>query len=136
VPTGLDASGRKVYFTEAGPIPHLQKTGKVLAFNPRTHRVKPLASGARLAVDVELGPKHALYVLSQGVWDRPNIPANAGTPASPNTGKLFRVDRHGCLIPVVKKLDRPTSVEFIKDAAFIVTLTGKIIRIDNVSHRH
>jgi hypothetical protein len=136
VPTGLETSGHKVYFTEAGPVPHLPETGKVLAFNIRTHQAMQLASGARLAVDVELGPKHALYVLSQGVWDWPNVPANAGLPASPNTGKLFRVERHGSVIPVVEGLDRPTSVEFIKDTAFIVTLTGKVIRVDNVSRHH
>jgi hypothetical protein len=33
---------------------------------------------------------------------------------------------------VVEGLDRPTSLEFIGDSAFVVTLTGKVIRIDNV----
>jgi hypothetical protein len=135
VPTGLERSGHKVYFSEAGPVPHVPETGKALALNVRTHQVTQLASGARLAVDVELGPKHTLYVLSQGVWEWPNIPANAGLPASPNTGKLFRVGRNGNVIPVVEGLDRPTSVEFIKNTAFVVTLTGKVIRVDNVS-RH
>jgi hypothetical protein len=136
VPTGLERSGHKVYLSEAGPVPHVPETGKALAFNVRTHQARPLASGARLAVDVEFGPKHTLYVLSQGVWEWPNIPANAGLPASPNTGKLFRVGRQGNVIPVVEGLDRPTSVEFIKDSAFIVTLTGKVIRVDNVSRHH
>jgi sugar lactone lactonase YvrE len=135
VPTGLERSGHKVYFAEAGPVPHVPETGKALALNVRTHQATQLASGARLAVDVELGPKHTLYVLSQGVWEWEDIPSNAGLPASPNTGKLFRVDRHGNVIAVVEGLDRPTSVEFIKDTAFVVTLTGKVIRVDNVS-RH
>jgi hypothetical protein len=136
VPTGLETSGHKVYFAEAGPVPHVPETGKVLALDVRTQEAALLASGARLAVDVELGPKHTLYVLSQGVWDWPNIPANAGLPASPNTGKLFRVDRHGNVVAVVGGLDRPTSVEFIKDTAFIVTLTGKVIEVDHVSRHH
>jgi hypothetical protein len=37
---------------------------------------------------------------------------------------------------VVEGLDRPTSLEFIGDTAFVVTLTGKVIRIDNVSSAH
>ena len=86
VPTGLETSGHKVYFAEAGPVPHIPETGRVLALNVRTHQATPLASGARLAVDVELGPKHTLYVLSQGVWDWPNIPVNAGLPASRTPG--------------------------------------------------
>jgi hypothetical protein len=34
---------------------------------------------------------------------------------------------------VVEGLDRPTSLEFIGNTAFVITLTGKVIRIDNVS---
>jgi hypothetical protein len=30
-------------------------------------------------------------------------------------------------------LDRPTSLEFIHDTAFVVTLAGKVLRIDGVS---
>jgi hypothetical protein len=37
---------------------------------------------------------------------------------------------------VVDGLDRPTSVEFIRDTAFVITLTGKVIRTDNVSSSH
>ena len=32
---------------------------------------------------------------------------------------------------MVERLDRPTSVEFIGKTAFVVTLTGKVIRIDD-----
>jgi hypothetical protein len=53
-------------------------------------------------------------------------------PASPNTGSLVRVERGGTFAPVVDGLDRPTSVDFIGNTAFVVTLTGKVIRIDNV----
>jgi hypothetical protein len=31
----------------------------------------------------------------------------------------------------VEGLDRPTSVEFVRDTAYVVTLTGKVIRIEN-----
>ena len=34
---------------------------------------------------------------------------------------------------IVGGLDRPTSLEFIDNTAFVVTLTGKVMRIDNIS---
>jgi hypothetical protein len=45
------------------------------------------------------------------------------------------VERDGTFASVVEGLDRPTSLEFIGDTAFVVTLTGKVIRIDGVSRR-
>jgi len=144
VPTGLETSWRNhrgaraekrraVYVAQAGPVPHLPRTGKVLELNTRTHKATIVASGARLAVDLEMGPHHKLYVLSQGVWDLPNLPENAGFPAAPNTGKLLKVGQHGELISVIEGLDRPTSLEFIKDTAFIITFTGKVLRFDGVA---
>jgi hypothetical protein len=43
-----------------------------------------------------------------------------------------RVAGHG-FASVVDSLDRPTSLEFIGNAAFVVKLTGKAIRIDHVA---
>jgi hypothetical protein len=63
------------------------------------------------------------------------LPSNAGAPASANTGSLTRVDRHGRLTPVAGPLDRPTSVAFSRTSAFVVTLTGKVLRIDGIGHR-
>ena len=34
--------------------------------------------------------------------------------------------------PVATGLDRPTSVEFIGRTAYVVTYTGKVLRIDGV----
>jgi hypothetical protein len=51
----------------------------------------------------------------------------------PDTGRLLRVERDGSFGPVVEGLDRPTSLEFINDTAFVVTLTGEVLRIDGVS---
>jgi hypothetical protein len=86
---------------------------------------------------VEFGPGHRLYVLSQGIWDLPPLPSNAGAPASANTGSLVRIDRHGGLLtPVAGSLDRPTSVAFSHRSAFVVTLTGKVLRLDGITHRH
>ena len=86
-----------------------------------------------LTVDVESGRGRKLYALLQGDWNLPVAPENAGLPASPNTGALVQIEKDGTFTTVVDRLDRPTSLEFIGDTAFVVTLTGKVIRIDNVS---
>jgi sugar lactone lactonase YvrE len=134
VPTGLAAAGRTLFMGEAGPVPHRPEDGKVVAITPRTDAAVQIASGAPLVVDVELGPGCRLYALSQGIWDLPPLPENAGAPASPNTGSLTRVDRHGRLTPIAGPLDRPTSVAFSGSSAFVVTLTGKVLRIDGIGH--
>jgi hypothetical protein len=72
--------------------------------------------------------------MSQGVWDLPVIEENEGKPAAPNTGRLVRVRRSGGFATVVGGLDRPTSLEFLRDTAFVITLTGKVMRVDGVSH--
>jgi sugar lactone lactonase YvrE len=136
VPTGLEVKGGTVFMAEAGPIPHEPENGKVVAFRSHSADATEVASGAPLLVDVEFGRGRRLYALSQGIWDLPVIPANEGAPASANTGRLVRVERDGSFTTVVEGLDRPTSVEFIRDSAFVITLTGKVIRIDNVSSSH
>jgi hypothetical protein len=135
VPTGLEVHGKRIYMAEAGPIPHLPQDGKIVRFTP-TSPVEEVASGASLLVDVEFGHGRRLYALSQGIWDLPQIPENEGAPASPNTGRLLRVTRNGGLASVVEGLDRPTSVDFIGRTAFVITLTGKVLRIDNVGKPH
>jgi sugar lactone lactonase YvrE len=132
VPTGLDVRGNEIYMGEAGPIPHRPEDGKVVRFTPGSP-AREVASGGRLIVDVEFGRGRQLYALSQGIWDLPPTPENEGKPASPDTGSLLRVNGHGGLESVVDGLDRPTSVELIGDTAYVVTLTGKVIRIDGVS---
>lgn len=91
-----------------------------------------VASGGRLIVDVEFGRGRQLYALSQGVWNLPPTRENEGKPASPDTGRVLRVKQDGGFASVVEGLDRPTSLEFIGDTAFVVTLTGRVIRIDGV----
>jgi hypothetical protein len=129
VPTGLETRGETIYMGEAGPIPHLPQNGKVVSFTP-TSAVSDVASGASLIVDVEFGPCDGLYALSQGVWDLPVIPENEGAPASADTGRLLRVTDDGSFATVVDGLDRPTSVEFVGRTAFVVTLTGKVMKIE------
>jgi hypothetical protein len=135
VPTGLAAVGRTLFVGQAGPVPHLPEDGKVVALTPRSDNPVQIASGAPLVVDVEFGAHHRLYALSQGIWDSPPLPSNAGAPASANTGSLTRVDGHGRLTPVGGPLDRPTSVAFSHRSAFVVTLTGKVLKIHGYEHR-
>lgn len=129
VPTGLAVHGNTIYMAEAGPIPHLPENGKVVSFEPKSLTPVEEASGARLLVDVEFGRGRTLYALSQGIWNGPSD----GFPAQPNTGSLVEVNSDGTFSVVVDGLDRPTSLEFIGNTAYVVTLTGEIWRIRGVS---
>ncbi len=136
VPTGLEVSRHTLYMTEAGPVPHKPSAGKVITFGPTNPEPRSIASGAPLLVDVESSPHHTLYALSQGDWTLPPTPANEGKPAAANTGTLVRVQHHGHLIPVIEGLDRPTSMEIVGDTAYVVTLTGKVIKIRHIATCH
>jgi sugar lactone lactonase YvrE len=134
VPTGLDTIGPVVVMGQAGPVPHVPEEGKVVAFGPSPASVADVANGASLIVDVELGHDSSVYALSQGQWDE----VAEGTPASPETGRLVKVDRRGRLVPVVDRagdelvLDRPTSLELIGNTAYVVGLTGTIVEIEHL----
>lgn len=127
VPTGLDVYGRSIYVAQAGPIPHRPGDGKVVRLG---RRAITLASVASLLVDVEWN-RWRLYALSQGRWDLPPTPENEGKPATPGTGRIVRFDGRR-LVPVVSRLDRPTSFELVGNSAYVVTLTGKVIRVDHL----
>ena len=129
VPTGLALSGNTVYMAQAGPVPHLPETGKVVSFGPKSPTVTTVASGARLLVDVEFYRGRILFALSQGVWDG----VQEGSPAEPNTGSLVKVNDDGTFTQITAGLDRPTSLEFINNTAYIVTLPGKIWTIEGVT---
>jgi hypothetical protein len=128
VPTGLEVRGRTIYMAEAGPVPHLPEDGKVVAFQPRSTRVREVASGSRLLVDVEFGRGHRLYALSQGVGSG----GPEGSSALPNTGALVKVNRDGTFTVVIDRLNQPTSLEFIGKTAYVVTLGGEIWKIKGV----
>jgi hypothetical protein len=132
VPTGLALLGSFVFMSQAGPVPHLPENGRIVAFGPRAHTAIEVASGAPLLVDVEFG--RGLYALSQGHF----TPGNPeGSPADPDTGSLVKVNWNGSFSVVTEGLDRPTSLEFIGNTAYVVTLDGEIWKIEDVSRgRH
>ena len=132
VPTGLEISGRRVLVGQAGPVPHRPRTGRVVALRKGGERVVPLASGARLLVDVELASGNRLYGLSQGDWPYEGQEGKEGFPAAPDTGALMLAGRDGRFRSVVARLDRPTTFEVIGETVYVVTITGKVLRISGL----
>jgi len=134
VPTGLAVRGDTIYMGEAGPIPHLPETSKVVSFTLKSPTAKQVASGAGLEnigllVDVEFGRGNTLYALLQGYWNGPF----EGAPAQPNTGALVKVNPNGTFTVIVEGLNQATSVEIIGNTAYVVTLTGEVWKIENIS---
>ena len=129
VPTGLAVAGDTIYMAEAGPVPHLPENGKVVSFGPKSSTATEVASGAPILVDVQFGRGRTLYALSNGTFSGDP----AGSPGVPNTGALLKINGDGTFTVVMDRLDRPTSLEFIRNKAYVVTLTGDIWMIDGVS---
>jgi hypothetical protein len=129
VPTGLEVRHHRIYMSEAGPVPHRPRDGKIVSFGVKSERAREVASGGRLLVDVEQCSGRHLYALAQGVFP---VGSDPGTPALPDTGKLLKVNRNGTFTVVARGLDRPTSLDFIHDNAYITTLSGQVWKIDDV----
>jgi hypothetical protein len=133
VPTGLETAFGLVLIAQMGPIPHRPEDGKVIAVRAG-REPREVASGASMLIDVEWGPHGKLYGLAQGQWDG----VGEGSRALPNTGRLVVVGRHGDLKPVVDRygqelvLDRPVSVEFVGDTAYVLSVTGDVYRVDGL----
>jgi hypothetical protein len=127
VPTGLETHGNTIYMAEAGPVPHDPANGKVVTFSPKSSSATELASGAPLLVDVESGRGRDVFALSQGDYSG----GPPGSPALPDTGSLVQVKGDGSFSVVFDGLDRPSSVELIKNTAYVVTLTGEIWKIED-----
>lgn len=128
VPTGLAIDGSTAYLGLAGATPHAPEDGRIVAFGPGWESVGNVAAGAPLLVDVEFGGGRRLYALAQGTWDG-GFP---GAPALPLTGSLMKLDGRGDLVEVVGGLNLPTSLEIIRDDAYVVTLTGEIWKLEGV----
>lgn len=133
VPTGLERLGDVVLVGQAGPVPHTPQAGRVVAVRRSSDRVVPVASGAPLLVDVEIGQRNRLYGLAQGDWPYEGQEGKEGFPAAPNTGYLMLADSDGQFRKVVSGLDRPTTFELIGNTAYVVTITGKVLRISGLS---
>jgi hypothetical protein len=58
-----------------------------------------------------------------------------GTPAAPETGTLVEVKRDGTMAVLAKRLNQPTSLEFIGDTAYMVNLPGEILKIEDNPNR-
>lgn len=133
VPTGLAVRGNTIFFTEAGPIPHLPENAKLMSLLPKTSSAIEVASAegldVGLFVDVEFDILNAPFTLAQGKWDGPF----EGAPASPNTGALLKLKPNGSFSVVVDGLNQPTSLEFIGNNAYVVSLAGEVWKIENVS---
>jgi hypothetical protein len=133
VPTGLTKLGDTVFLAELGPVPEAPDTGKVVSFG--LHDTDPLtpahevASGVSMIVGTRFGAHGKLYALSQGIAPAGIQP---GQPASPNTGRLLRVNYDGTFTILVDKLDRPSSLNFVGNTAYIVTLTGEVWEVEDV----
>jgi hypothetical protein len=130
VPVGLETWGNRIFMAEAGPLPHLPADGKIVSFTPRSSTVTEVAAGGPLLVDVERGRGARLYGLAQGIWP---LGGPEGSPAMPNTGQLLRVKGDGTFTVIAGGLNQPTSLEIIKNTAYIVTLGGEIWKIDDIS---
>jgi hypothetical protein len=72
----------------------------------------------------------AFYALSQGSFPVGSPPA---TPALHDTGSFVKVNGDTSFTVITDSLDQPTSLEFIGNTAYVVTLTGEIWKIDGVS---
>lgn len=126
VPVGLETWGNRIYMAEAGPLPHRPEDGRIVSFTLRSSTASVVAAGGPLLVDVERGRGASLYGLAQGIWPRGG---SAGSPAAPNTGQLLRVNGDGTFRQITGGLNQPSSLEIIRNTAYIVTLGGEIWKI-------
>jgi hypothetical protein len=129
VPTGLDVWGNTVLITQLGPVPHLAANGRVVAINPKLAAPQVVASGGAMMIDVKRGPGSTLFALAQGIWNG----EFEGSPALPNTGQFFQVNPDGSLTLLAEELNIPTSFQLIGNTPYVVTLTGEVWRLDDVS---
>lgn len=129
VPTGMDVSGKTVYLALTGPAPHDPEDGQIVSFDPKSEDAYLEASGARLLLDVAFGRGRSLFALSQGEWNG----AFPGSPAIPNDGALWEVNNDGTLRLIADGINLPTSVQIIRNDAYIVTLAGDIVKVEDVA---
>lgn len=130
VPTGLAVWGNTVYMAEAGPNPHNPEDGRIVMFGSDMAAATEVVSGAPLLVDAEYGRGGKLYGLAQGDFPEGS---DDGSPAIENTGSLVVANSDGVFTIVAEGLNQPTSLEFIGNTAYVVTLAGEIWMLDGVN---
>jgi hypothetical protein len=132
VPTGLAVHGNTIYLAEAGPVPHAPQNGRVVSFEWGSSGETEVARGASLLVDVERGRGETMFALAQGMLNAGDPP---GSPAPANMGSLVRVNGSGAFAspPIADHLNRPSSLEIIGNTAYVVTLGGDVVRIDDIA---
>jgi hypothetical protein len=130
VPTGLETWGHRVLVALAGPQPHLPEDGRIVSVSPGGTDVQQVAAGGPLLLDVERGRGATLFGLAQG--DFPDGEPD-GTPAQANTGQLLRSDGDGGFEVIVDGLDRPTSMEIVGNTAYVVGLSGDVVRVSGLA---
>src|SRR6266404_4570796 len=126
---GWRCSARPSSWPRVGPDPHTPQTGKVVSFGPKSPTATEVASGVPWVLDLQFGLGRTLYALSFGTFDPNTESLNL---AVPNTGALAKVNGDGTFTVVVQGLNQPTSLQFIGDDAYVVTLTGEIWKIDDL----
>lgn len=75
---------------------------------------------------VKFGCDGHLYALSQGPGVLGALP---GSPAQPTSGALVRANEDGTFTFIVDDLNLPASFDFIGSTAYVVTLTGDVLKI-------
>lgn len=128
VPTGIAISGNNVYISETGTTEQAYDNSRIISIDSKTLESSQVASGVPFLVDVEFNRGRSLFAISQGIW----AGGSDGDAALPNTGSLARVNNDGTLTVIASELNLPTSLEFIQNTAYVVSLTGQIWTIDNV----
>lgn len=129
VPTGMAIAAGRLELAETGPIVGNEEIGGIVSFRLRhAGSDDTVASGISMAVDIEFGPRHRLYALSQGDFGG----GDPGSPAWPNTGSLLRVNADGSTTVLANGLNLPTSLHFAGSTALIVTLAGDVWKFEGI----
>lgn len=136
VPLGIETSGDEVLVCTPGPIPHAPESSVVYEVRDGSHTNvaawgPDYRGSTAVIMDIEHGADDRLFAVLQGVWSLEPTAENEGLPADATTGELVVVD-DGEFRTLATGLDQPTAVEVIDDRAFVVTLTGTIVRVDGI----
>ena len=129
---GSRGVGKRVLFTESGRFPTTRRTGRSSSLIPGPERPESWPAGRAWSSTSSGARGEDLCALPGPVGRR-----RGGFAGAPNRTAVT-VQRDGSLRPVVDRsgaelvLDRPTSLEIVGDTAYVVSLAGNVVRIDNL----